>query len=383
VSGGWSGPVRRLTLKLQMLVLGASLACVTALAAEPPILVGQSAVLTGALTPNSLAFIEGQTLFFNQLNKAGGIGGRQVKVITYDDAYVAETAAANAEKLINTDRVVCLFGTMGTGIGMAMARVAAKNNSFIFGGLTGAAVLREPTVPVYHVRESYADEVRRVMTHLTIMGVTRIAIVSSDDAYGQGIEKAALAALEKNRQKPSLTLRFNPQDKDLSRIAQQVIGSGAQAVYVIAAGMPAVNIIRALVEAPVYPQIYTNSVASSFLLYKELGERSRGIVLSQVVPPFWKTRLPIVEEYQRALKAAGTGGEGSYLGLEGYVTAKAFGQYLQRTKGPITTESLRRAIEDSAPVDLGGFVLAFRPDNRSGSIFGDITQLGLGGKFSQ
>ncbi|WP_431123267.1 ABC transporter substrate-binding protein [Variovorax paradoxus] len=354
-----------------------------AVAAEPPILVGQSAVLTGPLTPNSLAFMEGQTLFFDQLNKAGGVGGRPVKVITYDDAYVAEKAAANAEKLLGTDRVVCLFGAMGTGIGAAMVPVAAKYDSFIFGGLTGAAVLRGPKVPIYHMRESYADEVRRVMTHLTTIGVTRIAIVSSDDAYGKGIEKDAVEALEKNKHPALLSLRFNPKDTDLSATAQQVTASGAQAVYVIAAGMPAINVIRALVAAPVHPQIYTNSVASSFLLYKELGERSRGIVLSQVVPPFWKTRFPIVDEYQRAIKSAGGGGEGSYLGLEGYITAKAFAEALQRVKGPITTESLKRSIENSPPMNLSGFQVAFRPDNRNGSSFGDITMLGSGGKFAQ
>ena len=382
-----SGSVKAALRSIGVRILAAGIAVAAtvsaAAAAEPPILVGQSAVLTGPLTPNSLAFMEGQTLFFDQLNKAGGVGGRPVKVITYDDAYVAEKAAANAEKLLGTDRVVCLFGAMGTGIGAAMVPVAAKYDSFIFGGLTGAAVLRGPKVPIYHMRESYADEVRRVMTHLTTIGVTRIAIVSSDDAYGKGIEKDAVEALEKSKHPALLSLRFNPKDTDLSATAQQVAASGAQAVYVIAAGMPAINVIRALVAAPVHPQIYTNSVASSFLLYKELGERSRGIVLSQVVPPFWKTRFPIVDEYQRAIKSAGGGGEGSYLGLEGYITAKAFAEALQRVKGPITTESLKRSIENSPPMNLSGFQVAFRPDNRNGSSFGDITMLGSGGKFAQ
>ncbi|ADU35961.1 ABC transporter substrate-binding protein [Variovorax paradoxus] len=367
----------------RFLAMGMVAASTAALAAGEPILVGQSAVLTGPFTPNSLAFMEGQTLFFDQLNKAGGVGGRPVKMITYDDAYIPEKAAVNAEKLLATDRVVCLFGTMGTGIGAAIVPVAAKYDSFIFGGLTGAAVLRGPKVPIYHVRESYADEVARVMNHLTTVGLTRIAIVSSDDAYGKGIEKDALAALEKSKQPALLSLRFDPKEKDHPAIAQQVIASGAQAVYVIAAGTPAINIIRSLVAAPFHPQIYTNSVASSFLLYKELGDKSRGIVLSQVMPPFWKTRFPIVDEYQRARKAAGSEGEGSYLGLEGYVTAKAFAESLQRVKGPISTESLRRSIENSPPMTLNGFQVAFRPDNRNGSSFGDITMLGSAGKFAQ
>lgn len=369
---------------LRRALLALALACAVAPAvAADPILVGQSAVLTGPLAPNSLAFMEGQTLLFDQLNKAGGIGGRPVKMLTYDDAYAADKAAANAEKLLGTDHVVCLFGTMGTGIGAAMAPVAAKYDSFIFGGLTGAAVLRGPKVPIYHVRESYAEEVQRVMTHLKTVGVVRIAIVSSDDAYGKGIEKDAVEALQKNGLQPVAALRFDPQDKEPSRTAQQIVASGAQAVYVIAAGMPAINVIRALVAAPVHPQIYTNSVASSFLLYKELGDKSRGIVLSQVMPPFWKTRFPIVDEYQRARKNAGSEGEGSYLGLEGYITAKAFAEALQRVKGPITTESLRRTIENSPPMNLGGYMLAFKPDNRNGSSFGDITMLASGGKFAQ
>ncbi|HEX7868424.1 MAG TPA: ABC transporter substrate-binding protein, partial [Variovorax sp.] len=197
-----------------VLAMGMVAASTAALAAAEPILVGQSAVLTGPFTPNSLAFMEGQTLFLDQLNKAGGVGGRPVKMITYDDAYIPEKAAANAEKLLGTDRVVCLFGTMGTGIGAAMVPVAAKYDSFIFGGLTGAAVLRGPKVPIYHMRESYADEVSRVMNHLTTVGLTRIAIVSSDDAYGKGIEKDAIDALQKNGLSQVLALRFDPQEKE-------------------------------------------------------------------------------------------------------------------------------------------------------------------------
>lgn len=379
-----SKPAKRLlTFLLKLLSIGLVIACAEIHAAEPPIVVGQSAVLTGALTPNSVAFIEGQNLYFNQFNKAGGVGGRPIKVITYDDAYDAQTAAANAERLLAVDRVICLFGAMGTGIGAAMSQVANKYGNFIFGGLTGAAVLREPNSPVYHVRASYADEFSRVATHLTNVGITHIAIVSSDDAYGQSIEKAALAALGKDQRPALRTWRFNPQEKDLSRIAKEVASSGAQAVYVIAAGTPAVNIIRALVGVPAHPQVYTNSVASSFLLYKELGDRSRGIVLTQVVPPFWKTRIPIVDEYQRALAAAGHAGQGSFLGLEGYITAKAFGLVLRKVKGPITTESLRRSIEDAQPIELGGFSLEFRPNNKNGSKFIDITQLSRGGKFAQ
>lgn len=359
------------------------LGAVASAPAAEPILVGQSAVLTGPLAPNSLAFLEGQTLLLDQLNKAGGIGGRPVRFITYDDVYTADKAAANAEKLLGSDHVVCLFGTMGTGIGAAMVPVAAKYDSFIFGGLTGAAVLRGPKVPIYHVRESYADEVDRVMTHLATVGLTRIAVVSSDDAYGKGIEKDAVDALRRNRLQPVAVLRFDPLDKAPAAVAQQVAASGAQAVYVIAAGMPAINVIRVLVEAPVHPQIYTNSVASSFLLYKELGDRSRGIVLSQVMPPFWKTRFPIVDEYQRARHNAGSAGEGSYLGLEGYVTAKAFAEALQRVKGPITAESLRHTIENSPPMNLGGYMLSYKPGDRNGSSFGDITMLAAGGKFAQ
>jgi ABC-type branched-subunit amino acid transport system substrate-binding protein len=337
--------------------------------------------LTGPLAPNSVAFIEGQSLFFDKLNASGGINGRALKVITYDDAYSAERASENAERLLVRDRVACLFGAMGTAVGAAAATVAAKHGSFVFGGLTGAQILRDPQLPIYHVRASYADEASRAIAHLHTLGLSRIALIVSDDAYGRGIERDALRILAATGQPPATSLSFDPRQADQQQVAELVSKSGAQAVYVVAAGVPAVNVIRALTLSPSHPQIYTNSVASSFLLYKELGDRSRGIVLTQVMPPFWQSRLGVVHEYRQALESAGQLARASYLGLEGYVTAKTFAELARRVSGPVNAESLRKAIENSGSVDVGGLNIVFKPGHRGGSDYVDITLLGSGGKF--
>ncbi|MGB7192453.1 MAG: ABC transporter substrate-binding protein [Collimonas pratensis] len=369
----------RVTVAILIVVLFAA----NAHADGDPILIGQSAVLTGPFTPNSLAFISGQTLFFNKFNAVGGLNGHPIKVITYDDAYLGDRAAANTERLIKQDHVICLFGTMGTAIGAAMTKVAMEHHSFIFGGLTGAEILRDTKLPVYHIRASYADEARRTMTHLRIIGQTRVAVISSDDAYGKGIEEVTLRALSDGGNPAVISLRFDPKQDNLRDIAERVTKSNAQAVYVIAAGLPAINVIRALSVLPSHPPIYTNSVGSSFLLYKELGDKSRGIVLSQVMPPFWQTRLRITKEYQQALQSAGQQNQASYMSLEGYITAKVFTEMLRRVPGSVTTESLRHAIENSGPVDVGDFNLSFSPSKKSGSDFVDITFLSGGGKFVQ
>ena len=78
------------------------------------ILIGQSAALSGPAEQLGKEMKAGAEAYFTVINKAGGVNGRMIKLISVDDGYEPDKAAANTKKLITEDKVLALFGYVGT-----------------------------------------------------------------------------------------------------------------------------------------------------------------------------------------------------------------------------------------------------------------------------
>src|SRR5579884_4480873 len=79
---------------------------------EKEILIGMSNAQ--ATSENARMLREGATVYFNRVNAAGGIQGRRIKLIVYDDAYQPLKAVENTRKFIEEDKVFALFGYLGS-----------------------------------------------------------------------------------------------------------------------------------------------------------------------------------------------------------------------------------------------------------------------------
>ena len=142
---------------------------------------------------------EGINAAFAEANKAGGVKGRKLELISSDDSYEPTKSIAAAKKLIEEDKVFALIGPVGTPTSAAMQPVAAKTRVTFIGPFTGAEFLREAAkTNVVNVRASYFQETEAMVQHLTEdLGVKRIAIFYQDDSFGQ----AGLAGVRKALQK--------------------------------------------------------------------------------------------------------------------------------------------------------------------------------------
>ena len=90
------------------------------------ILIGMSNAQTGPASGLGRKLKEGATAYLNRVNDAGGIHGRKLKLVSYDDGYEPERAAAMTAKLINEDKVFTLFGYVGTPTSSAALPLASK-----------------------------------------------------------------------------------------------------------------------------------------------------------------------------------------------------------------------------------------------------------------
>ena len=83
------------------------------------IVIGQTGVFSGPVAEPALQYRAGAQLYFDEVNAKGGISGRKIKLVSYDDKFDPKLAAENTRKLLDEDKVFALFGYIGTGATVA------------------------------------------------------------------------------------------------------------------------------------------------------------------------------------------------------------------------------------------------------------------------
>src|SRR5262249_30199776 len=107
-------------------------------AANAPIVIGQSAHLSGPLASTMTGVVAGQKLALDEFNAKGGVAGRKVQLITLDDAYDPKKCVENVGRLIEQDRVTALFGLASTANVGAVLPLLADKQVPLVGVYTGA-----------------------------------------------------------------------------------------------------------------------------------------------------------------------------------------------------------------------------------------------------
>ena len=123
------------------------------------IVFGQSAALKGPAAALGLGMREGILAAFHEANTAGGVHGRRLELISYNDDYEPEVAIANTNKLIEKDGVFALIGEVGTPTSKAVQPISTERGVPFIAPFTGADFLRDPALTnVINVRASYGQE---------------------------------------------------------------------------------------------------------------------------------------------------------------------------------------------------------------------------------
>ena len=360
--------------------LAAAGSCFAQGVTDSQILLGQSVALTGPAQELGKDMQLGARLYFDQVNKAGGVHGRRIVLKTLDDGYEATRAAENTRKLINEDRVFALFGYVGTPTSQASLPIFTEARVPFVGPFTGAELLRSPVNPyIFNVRASYYDETEAIVQHLTAMSVNRIAVFYQNDAYGQ----AGLAGVERALKKRNLEViakgTVERNTVEVKKAVQDIAKSDPQAIVMISAYKSCAAFIRDTKALGKNPTFWNVSFVGSKALAKELDKEGRGVQISQVVPFPWDATVPVVKEYRRLLEEAK--GEPGFGTLEGFIAAKVMVEGLRRAGRNLTREGFVKAMESINEYDVGGFKVSYGPGQRSGSKFVDLTIISRDQKF--
>jgi len=342
------------------------------------ILVGRSAGITGAIAARMKPATEAINAYFDAVNEAGGINGRRLKLISLDDGNDPRRAAENSRKLVTQDKVFTLFAQSGTPQTQAVLPLLAELQVPLISTTSGADSLRKPNKYLFHTKASYGQEIAKMAEQMASTGISRVAIVYSDDATGREGSQLAEAALQKNKLKALASIGFKP--GEVKAALDKLARADAQAVILTSLAGPGVEFYKEFVNLPNRPQVFTWSIMVVEAIYKEVGAKAYGLVVSQIVPLPSDRTVALAREYQELLKKAKLE-DGGYSGLEAYVGARVLVEGLRRAGRAPTRDGLIAALEGIRDYDLGGDVVNFAGDEHVGRRFVELTIVGRDGRF--
>jgi ABC-type branched-subunit amino acid transport system substrate-binding protein len=346
------------------------------------ILIGQTGVFSGPVAEPALQYRAGAQLYFDAVNTKGGVAGRKIKLVSYDDKFDPKLAAENTKKLLGEEKVFALFGYIGTGAIVASMPQINEHRIPVVGALSGSDGLRDPKMNlIFHTRASYLAETDKMVEQLKSTGVKSIAVVYQDDPFGKAGLKSAQGAFERQGVKPVIETAIDMGKLDaLGPTAAQVAKTQPGAIIMITAGKASTAFIREYLKTGGRPQFFGVSVLSAKALLADLGTDAHGIVIAQVVPSPMRTSYGISKEFLSAAQKANSK-DITYNSLEGYLTAKVFVEALRRAGKDPSRDKLIAALESMSNYDLGGFVVDYSGGKRAGSNFVDLSIISKTGQF--
>jgi branched-chain amino acid transport system substrate-binding protein len=340
-------PARRLPTKSFCrfgIVLAAAIGLAApALAEDAPIRIGFGFSLSGPLAPNGKQALLGAKIWQEEVNANGGLLGRKVELVNYDDQSNPSNVPGIYAKLLDVDKVDLLMGPYGTtNIAPALPVVIPRGKVLI--GLFGLATNVEFRYGRYFSMVPFGPNPKETSSEGFFAVVAAqnpkpetIAIVSEDSEYGRNNAEGAEINAKKYGLKVVYNKNFPPGTTDFSPVVRAVQAVNADVVLVFSYPLSSVGIVQSAYELGLKPKIMGGGmVGLQATVFKDrLKSKLNGIVNYETWVPSPKLMAPakaFFEKYQARAKAEGVDPLGYYLGGWGYADFQVLGQAVEGAK---------------------------------------------------
>jgi len=269
-------PARTLFRCLAAGVVGFAALQGQALAADP-IRIGSVVSATG--TASFLEDPEQKTLeeYVDKINASGGVLGRQLKLILYDDNSDANNANAFAKRLVLQDGVDIIVGPSTTGSTMAMVpQIQSSKVPFI--SFAAATVIVDPVKPfVFKMPHSDTMAAQKVLGDMKKRGITKFALLSDTGGFGKSGHAETLKLAKTMGMTVSEDQSYGEKDSDMTPQLTKARSSGAQAVFVFGTGQAPTIITKNLQQLGMKVPLYMSHGQASVEFIRIAGKASEGV----------------------------------------------------------------------------------------------------------
>ncbi len=377
---------RRTFLTRTGIATATTLAPAAALPQVPPaaaedIVLGMSAAFKGPSRGLGIELYRGSMACFEQVNRTGGIEGRQIVLKAYDDGYNPLPTIENTIRLVEQDRALLLYGYVGTPTVtriLPLLKIYNDRSMVLFFPFTGAQPHREPPYAefVFNLRASYHQETARLVNEFVAGGRKRIAVFYQIDSYGRDGWDGVRTALARHKLRvagEATYRRGTMYTQSLRRQVDILRKAEPDAIVSVGAYAACAAFIRDARDAgwdvPIANISFVGRESLLALLLESGKARgkdyTRNLINSGVVPSYDRTELPAAREYLERMKQynpmppAGLMDEEykplphSFVGFEGFLNARLLVELLRKMGKSIERDHLKKTVESAGRVDLG------------------------------
>jgi branched-chain amino acid transport system substrate-binding protein len=329
---------------LAALTAGALLAGPALAQTGEPIKIGYSMALTGGLAPNGKSALLAQKIWEEDINAKGGLLGRPVKLVYYDDKSSPAEVPAIYTKLLDVDKVDLVIGPYATAqIAPAMPIVMQKKRTFV--ALLGLAVNSEFNYPNYFVMIPSGPDAKPAFTkgfYEIAMAQNpkpqTVAIISADQEFSRNAADGSRENAKKAGLKVVYDKSYPPSTTDFAPIVRAIQATNPDLVNVNSYPPDSVGMVRAVNEIGFKPKMIGGGMVGlqATAIKTQLGPLLNGWTNYDFWLPVPKMDFPgvtdLIKRYQARAAAEGVDPLGYYMAPWGYAQLQVVQQAVEGTK---------------------------------------------------
>jgi len=296
----------------------------------------------------------GVDLYFKVVNDAGGIHGRKVRTVYYDDGYRPQEAVANTKKLVEQDRVFAVIAPQGTPPVVATMEYLEENKVPLLFPFQGSPVTRGRKY-VFSGMTLYDRQSKMMIDYLAgTRKVKTFGVLYQDDEYG----KAFLTAFEKDLGRHGLKMGAAESVKrgvtDVSAQIARLQAARPQVTFLVLTPPAGAQALKERQKIGWTETVMVSSGPLTDERYLALaGDAAEGVEGLSLWPDPVSSDLPGVKAYREAMQKHFPKNEPNRYSISGYVAAMLFTEGAKRAGRNLTREGLVTALEGVKGWDSG------------------------------
>jgi branched-chain amino acid transport system substrate-binding protein len=328
------------------LALGACALAITPALAQSgePIRIGFGMALTGPLSANGKSALLAQKIWEEDINAKGGLLGRPVKLIVYDDQSNPATVPGIYTKLLDVDKVELIIGGYATNmLAPAMPVVMQKNKLFV--GMLGIGVNTEFNYPNYFSMIPAGPDPKVAITKgFFDVAMAQnpkpqtVAIVAADAEFSRNAADGARETAKKNNLKIVYDRTYPPATTDFAPIVRAIQAANPDILVIGSYPLDSVGMVRAINEIGFKPKMVGGAMVGlqATVFKTQLGPLLNGFTNYDFWLPVAKMDFPgvadMMKKYQARAQSEGVDPLGYYMAPWGYAQLEVVGQSIEATK---------------------------------------------------
>lgn len=353
--------------------------------AKNEIVIGSMQDLSGPIVAFSKQLKFGMEMRVEEINAAGGIHGRKLKLIIEDHGYDPKKAVLGAQKLVQKDRIFAMVGTIGTPTALAsMPILFDKNVPHLF-PLTAARQMYEPLHRLkYSFAAPYYDQMRAAVKRIVKeKGYKNVCTLYQDDDFGLEVMQGAEAGLKEINMALTEKTTYKRGATDFSSQIARMKDAGCELVVLGTIIRETIGSIATARKLGWGVEFMGSSAAYTDLIHKLGGPAMNGFYATNTVNhPYLDDASRNVREWAQRYKAK-FNEDPAVFSVYGYQVIDLFIQIADKTGPKLTVDTFIDTLQGfSTPRDMfGADSMSFSKTKHLGSNRARLSQI-VNGKWT-